>query len=457
MAMSLDLLYGISENAINLAKKLGADQAQAVVSTHVKNTARFANSQINQNLSTRNNEINIKVVVEKRLGSVKTSLSDQKSVQTAVRYAIRKARATPPNEMFKSLPMPKEYVPIPRTYDRKTAECSPSLGAEIVNNAIETAHTSNIVKAVAGSYMTGSTSFAVVNSRGVHADMRISIARLHVTVISAKNGSEGFGSSESWARKMDEINVSAVAQNAAETSAKSVQPERLEPGEYETVLSPEAVAVSMEHLGASFKGTWYQDGISFVKNNIGKKVLDEKFNLKDDARDMSTLYVSAVDGEGVPKRPVSMVHAGVVDENSICYNSYTAGRVGLQSTGHAQAPFFVRFEEEEEDIINMIVSPGDSSTDEMIKETQHGVYVSRFHYVRSVNRPNVTVTGLTRDGTFLIKNGELARPVHNLRFTDSFLDAYKNIKMIGREQVRTQRATVPSLKIAKLRFSGIAE
>ena len=439
-----------------MANRLGADQAQAVSSTRAEHITRFANSQIDQNISTRKIVLNIKVVVEKRLGSVKTSSSDQKSVQTAVRNAIKIAKATSPDKTFRSLPTPKKYVPIARTYDRKTAECSPGLRGEMVEHAIEAAQTSNIVKAVAGSCMTGSTSFAIVNSLGVHAGMSISIARLYVTTISAKDGSEGSGSSESWARKIDEINVDNVARRAAETSTKSVHPERLEPGEYEAVIAPEAVAVSVEQLGSGFKGTAYQDGTSFVNNNVGKTVLDEKFNLEDDARDMSTLYVTAVDGEGVPKQPVSMVHSGVVDENSICYSSYTAGRVGLESTGHAQIPYF-ESADTEEDIINMILSPGDSSTDEMIKETRHGVYISRFHYVRAVNRPTVTVTGLTRDGTFLIKNGELTSPVHNLRFTDSFLDVYKNIQMIGKEQVRTIRATVPSLKIAKFRFTGVAE
>jgi predicted Zn-dependent protease len=178
--------------------------------------------------------------------------------------------------------------------------------------------------------------------------------------------------------------------------------------------------------------------------------------LKDDGKDMNTLFVSPVDGEGVPKKSVNLVHNGVVDEASICYDSYTAGKAGTESTGHAGTPFFDVFEGGP-DLINLVLSPGDCSVEEMIKETHHGVYVSRFHYVRTVNRPQLVLTGLTRDGTFLIENGEISGPIRNLRFTDSFLNAYRNIEMIGKEQERALQATVPSIKVSKLRFTGVAE
>jgi predicted Zn-dependent protease len=178
--------------------------------------------------------------------------------------------------------------------------------------------------------------------------------------------------------------------------------------------------------------------------------------LKDDGRDTATLYVSPVDGEGVPKRALALVKKGVVDGKSICYDSYTGGKEGKPSTGHALVPFFEAFGPGP-DLVNMVLEPGRASEEEMIKETKRGVYVSRFHYVRTVNQPRMILTGLTRDGTFLIENGELKGPVLNLRFTDSFLDVYKGIQMIGKERERQTIASVPHIKVSKLRFTGVTE
>jgi predicted Zn-dependent protease len=150
------------------------------------------------------------------------------------------------------------------------------------------------------------------------------------------------------------------------------------------------------------------------------------------------------------------VKDGYVDEKSICYDSYTAGKEGKTSTGHAQLPFYVAFGPGP-DLINMILAPGQVSEEEMIKETRRGVYVSRFHYVRTINQPRMILTGLTRDGTFLIENGEITKPIRNFRFTDSFLDVYKGTQMIGKDQERQAQATVPPVKVSKLRFTGVSE
>lgn len=455
--MWMEKLSQVSEGAVKLAIKRGADQAQAVAFERIEDLTRFANSQIHQNVSTRRNGLNLRVVLKKRIGDISVASTDPKSIELAVRDTIKIAKLTPPNEFFKSLPELKKHAPLKGPFHRKTAGCSPNFRADRAKQAIETAHgKANIVKAVAGSYMTGSASFSVANSLGVNAGAHVSLARLAVAVISEKNGSEGYGYSESCARNIAEIDPIAVASKAAETSVKSVQPERLEPGEYETVIASDAVALTMYYLGAGFTATWYQDGTSFVKYNIGRRVLDEKFNLKDDGRDMETLYVSPIDGEGVPKRAVTLVRSGVVDEKSICYDSYIAGKAGLESTGHACLPFFEAFEPGP-DLTNIVLASGDSSVDEMIGETSRGIYVSRFHYIRTINRPQVILTGLTRDGTFLIENGEISRPIRNLRFTDSLLSAYGNIEMIGKEQERALQATVPAVKVRKLRFTGVAE
>ena len=455
--MSPETLSGIARKAVKLATKKGADQAQVTALTLVEDLTRFANSQIHQNVATIKEGLSVRVILKKKVGDATIGALDPSSVETAVSNAIKIAKVSPPNELFKSLPEPKKYTPLKRTFDRKTATCDPNLRADNAKRAIQIAHDkAPYVKAVAGSYMTGSAGFAVANSLGVDAKAQVSLAQMAVTVISEKEGSEGHGYYYECARNMKEIDVDKVAEKAADKSVKNVQPIRLEPGEYEALLAPDAVALSLAYISNGFLGTWFQDGTSFVKYNLGKQVFHETFSLKDDGRDMATLYVSPVDGEGVPKQALALVKKGVVSEKGICYDSYTGGKEGKPSTGHALVPFFEAFGPGP-DLVNMVLEPGQASEEEMIKETKRGVYVSRFHYVRTVNQPRMILTGLTRDGTFLIENGEIKGPVLNLRFTDSFLDVYKGIQMIGKDRERQPMASVPPIKVNKLRFTGVTE
>ena len=455
--MSLENLSEVARKATRLAIKKGADQAEATAYTLVEDLTRFANSQIHQNVATHKEGLRVRVVLKKRIGDLAVGALDPPSILSAVRDSIKIAKLSPPNELFKSLPEPKKYTALRGTFDRRTAACDPNFRADNAKRAIQIAHDkANFVKAVAGSYMTGSSSFAVANSLGTDAKAQVSLAQMAVTVISKKKGSEGHGYYSGFARSTREIDVDTIAEKAADKSVKTIQPARLEPGEYEAVLAPDAVALSLYYVSNGFLATWFQDGTSFVKYNLGKQVFDEKFNLKDDGRDMATLYVSPVDGEGVPKQALSLVKKGFVDERSISYDSYTAGKEGKKSTGHASVPFIEAFAAGP-DLVNMLLAPGDVSEEEMIKETSRGVYVSRFWYVRTVNQPRMILTGLTRDGTFLIENGEITKPVRNLRFTDSFLDVYKGTQMIGKDQERQTLATVPTLKVSKLRFTGVSE
>jgi len=237
---------------------------------------------------------------------------------------------------------------------------------------------------------------------------------------------------------------------------KSINPIKLSLGEYQVVLSPLASATLLMFLGyVGFSATSYQDGRSFVKYCLNQQVFDGKLNVKDDGKDPRTLYATPIDGEGVPKRAMQLISNGVVSEQSICYNSFTAGREGKKSTGHALPPISDYYSERPMPF-NLIANPGDATLEEMIAETKRGIFVTTFHYVNPVEPTKVVLTGLTRDGTFLIENGEMSKPIVNMRFTDTMLSALKNIPMIGKKLEMVEVTTVPSMKLEKLRFVGIS-
>lgn len=453
-------LLDISEKTVKITLKEGADQAQAASFLLDDALTRFANSQIHQNVASKTGGIAIKVVINKKIGTLRVNTLEENQIDDAVKKAVKIAKVTPPNKDFKSLPDPQKWTPIKGAFDSKTALCTPDYRAEKVKEIIETAHSkSTIVKAVAGSFSTGSASFAISNSLGVSAWAQMSLASVNTTVISEVGESEGFGSAEQYSRFVKDIDHIQVVTEAAEKSVNSVKPMKISPGDYEVVLSPRAVAVLLSYLGyIGFSATMYQDGQSFVKYHLREQVFDEKLSVKDDARDPLSLYAVPVDGEGVPKKVVQLIDKGKVSEESICYDSFTAGKEkDKRSTGHSIPPV-VRFYPYPRPLpINVIASSGDASIEEMITDTKYGVFVTRFHYTNPLEPTKAILTGLTRDGTFLIEDGEISKPVMNLRYTDSMLSALKDIPMISRKLVQIDDTTAPAMKLKKLRFSGVTE
>ena len=455
--MVIDRLLGIAEETVQYAMKQNVDQAQA--SAFLLDTAltRFANSQIHQNVATKKGGVLIKVIQNKQISNIRVNTLEREQIEKAVMQAVKIARASRPNKDFKSLPKPEPWTPVEGVFDEETANCTPQYRAEKVKEAIETAHSkSSIVKAVAGYFSTGSMAYAIANSLGVSAGTRASSTDMKTTVISKSGASEGFGTAEKYSRHIKDIQPAALAGDAAEKSVKSINPIKLSPGEYQVVLSPLASATLLMYIGyVGFSATSYQDGRSFVKYCLDQQVFDNKLNVKDDARDSRTLYATPIDGEGVPKKTMQLISKGVVSKQSICHNAFTAGKEDKKSTGHALPPISDYYSERPMPI-NLIMTPGDASLEEEIAETKRGIFVTTFHYVNPVESTKIVLTGLTRDGTFLIENGEISKPIVNMRFTDSMLSALKRITMIGKELEMVEVTTVPSMKLEKLRFVGVS-
>jgi PmbA protein len=448
-------LLEIAERTVQVASKHKTDQAQVAVFFVDSALTRYANSQIHQNVASKTGGVIIKVITDRKIGTLRVNSLEKKQIEEAVKKAVKISKVTPPNKDFKSLPKPEKWTPIKGAFHKKTAECTPDYRAEKVKEVIQIAQSkSSLVKAVAGSFSTGSYEFAVANSLGVSAWAQMSSASLQTTVISKMRGSHGFGSAEQHSRQVEHISPVGVGNQAAEKSVASLNPHKISIGEYEVVLSPRAAAVLFMFLGyIGFSATTYQDGQSFVKYNLNKQVFDEKLNVKDDPRDPETLFAFPVDGEGVPKKKMQLVKDGKVSENSICYDSFTAGKEkGKESTGHAFPPIFGFLGRPTP--INIIVDAGDASVEEMIQETEHGIFVTRFHYTNPVEPTKAILTGLTRDGTFLIEKGEITKPIMNLRYTDSLLSALNKIRMLGKKREIVEETTAPAMKLEKLRFTG---
>jgi predicted Zn-dependent protease len=259
---------------------------------------------------------------------------------------------------------------------------------------------------------------------------------------------------------VDRLDIEGLTKEAIEKASKR-EPIQIEPGEYEVILEPYAVSELLSFLGyLGFHALAVQEGRSFFCNELGKKLVDEKVTIYDDGVDPQGLQVP-FDFEGVPKQKVTFFEKGVA--KGVTYDSLTAGREGKNSTGHG----LIAPNTSGPIPINLFMEGGESSLDEMVRSVRKGIYVTRFHYTNVVEPMKAVITGMTRDGTFLIEEGEVKRPIKNMRFTESILKALSQVSAISKERRVCSEGTVysrrfvtgtvaPAIKVEGFNFSGVS-
>jgi len=269
--------------------------------------------------------------------------------------------------------------------------------------------------------------------------------------------------SSGYAARVDKdvsvIDGEDVGREAVDAALRGVSPRAVEPGEYDVILQPYAVVDMLDFFSyLSFGALPFMEKRSFMAGRIGEKVMGENVSIWDDALSRDGIP-SPFDYEGVPREPVTFIDKGIA--RGVVWDSYLAGKQGgdARSTGHA-LPAGVTFGPIP---LNMFMAPGDASVADMIKSTKRGIFVSRFWYTRTVHPLNVVVTGMTRDGTFLIEDGEIVAPIKSMRFTQGYLDALNRVDLVGRDPMLVLGdlgggiRSVPALKIQNWNFTGVSE
>jgi predicted Zn-dependent protease len=266
------------------------------------------------------------------------------------------------------------------------------------------------------------------------------------------------GYAAALALEFDALDFEGLGREAVEKALRSREPRALEPGRYTVILEPYAVQDFVQMMGyTGFSALALQEGRSFMTGKLGEQIVDGGVRIWDDGLDPAGIPWP-FDFEGVPKERVDLIVDGVA--RGVVYDTYRAAQeAGKASTGHALlapnrlGPF----------PLNVFFGTGDATLEEMIASTERGIYVTRFHYTRPVEPKEVVITGMTRDGTFLIENGEIAYPVKNLRFTQSYVEALNHVEGIGRDarllpgMVGIARESVPALKLGAFNFTGATE
>jgi len=433
---------GILRQALNLS---GVDEVEAYLSGQDLALTRFANNAIHQNVVHGDTQLNIRAVIGHQQGRATTNDLSDSGIARAREEARSNALLMPEDPDFPGLPYPRTPAMI-AAYDEATAGCSPEDRAKIVGQVCRQAESQGLN--AAGFYRTGATERAVMNTRGTWAYHRGSFAGLLITARSESSAAWAKGTS--W--QMKDIEVDALIKEATEKALRGRNPQLIEPGVFAVVLSPYAVDDILGALSSyGMSAQMVQDGRSWMIGQMGKSAMSPLISIWDDGGDLNGWPVP-FDAEGVPKQRVDIVTDGVVGDP--VYNSYTGGKEGRLSTGHQGGPTGGP------SASNLFMKPGDQSVDQMIQSTERGLFITRFFYTRLVHSTGCVMTGMTRDGTFLIENGKLSHPVKDLRFTQSYVEALNGVEAVGREVKLLMNegafsANVPALKLCSFNFTGV--
>ncbi len=438
----------LAERALGYAEQAGATEVEALVAVDDARLTRFANSEIHQNVAESDAEINLRFVVGRRVGVASSNRVDDEGLRRLAETAGAIARNSAELQDWGGLPEPTPIREIPASFAEATASATPELRAEGVRAVIAAADAAGVISY--GSFSTATEVIAVANSKGIRASQRRTTSQL-LTVAMAPDGGSGYA--ESAAVDVSSIDAAAIGREAADKARSTANPVSVDPGDWPVVLEEYAVVDLLSMLGyMGFSALAVQEERSFAEP--GRRVGSELITIVDDGMDPATLPM-AFDYEGVAKQRVSLIEEGVCRD--VVYDAQTAARAGRASTGHGlpapnpYGPF----------PLNMAMAGGSQSREELIAGLERGLLVTRFHYTNPVHPKLAIVTGMTRDGTFLVEGGRIVGPVRNLRFTQSYLEAMAGTSAVSKER-RTLRGdfggvVVPAIRVDSWTFTGATE
>ncbi len=387
------------------------DRAEAAVYSRVGTAAltRFANSFIHQNVSDQVADVSLTIARGGRVAVGHTTSTSPEALEDWVARTIATADAQDVDDDWAGVAPPQDVAPIDH-FDDEIASASPSTRAEFVKDFVDAGDG----LLAAGMCETVAFGDAFRSSKGQEASgrwTRIVLDGIHQTDTTA-------GAGHSSGPSIASIDAAGAGREAATRALDGVGAFDAKPDRYEVVLGPEAMATIVQFLAFyGFNGRSYNEGMSFAKP--GEERFDGQVALFDDATDPRAIGV-AFDNDGTPKRRVDLIRDGAVQ--TIVHSRKTAKKAGVDPTGNSYKAED-GFGDGEPFADRMFLNGGSQTEEDLIGQVDRGIYVSTFNYCRILDPKTLVVTGLTRNGTFMIENGRITGPVTNLRFTQSFIDA----------------------------------
>jgi predicted Zn-dependent protease len=455
------------ERARELFKKIRkfstSDQVEMLIGGGKSALTRFANNTILQNVADENYDVSVRVQFGGRTARASTNKWDEESLRRVVHSAEELARVQEEDPDLLPMYDGKEGGPLqdtPGRFHEPTAVMGAAERAEQVAHMVEVANKGKLNSS--GVYATSQQVEGIFNSLGVERWHQQTMAEASVTMTAP----DSTGWQKANSPNAGSLDARAMAETAADKARRSASPKEIAAGKYTVVLEPSAVLDIVGFMFWDFGGLSLLDQRSFLNNRMGKRIFGENINIVDDPRH-PLQSGAAWDGEGVPREPLTLVENGVV--KNLVYARGSAARLrgsefasqltNARPTGHGfplpnemgEAPMNVVFEVKEKK----------QAVNEMIKGTERGILVTRLWYIREVDPYEKILTGMTRDGTFLIENGQVTHGLRNFRFNESLLHMLSSVEALG-EPVRASGEeafdmVVPAMKVRDFNFTEVTK
>jgi PmbA protein len=438
------------------------DEVEAIFSSTDFSLTRFANNTIHQNVAEVNEAVSIRVAFDGKTARATTNRFDDDSLKRAVQSAENIARVQEPDPDFLSMANADEGKGPegPSRWFDQTAAVTPDARAEGVGKIVGVAKKNKLV--TAGIYSSSQGAEAVVNSKGLSVYHRQTSAEVSITML-ADNSSGWQKANSPDVRNVDPMRLAEIA---ALKARDSHAPKEIPPGKYTVILEPAAVLDLVGFMFWDFGGLAILDQRSFLNNRIGTRLFGENITIKDDVYHPLQSN-TPFDGEGVHRQHVNLVEKGII--RNLVYARNTAAKMrkseykdkvgDIRVTGHG---FPLPNEMGEAPTNIVFVTPGGEQTvEQMIAGTDRGILITRLWYIREVDPYEKILTGMTRDGTFLVEGGKVKHGLLNFRFNQSLIEMLNNVEAMGKaERASGEEAfdmVVPAMKIRGFNFTEVTK
>jgi len=421
-----------------------ADECTAQLSGAIRGNIRFALNNVSTSGIVSDTDLAVQVAFGKRVGIATINEFDDGALERVVRRAEDLARLAPENPEFVPAVDKQIYKPS-ATFSQSTADITPEYRAQVAADSIGPCRAEKLV--AAGFLEDGQSFVAFANSKGNFGYQRATSLDYTCTV----RTEDGRGSGWVGRNLQDSTSFKAGGdvRTAMRKASESAEAKALEPGKYTVILEPAAAAGLISFMMNFFDARSADEGRSFLSkkgggNKIGEQVYDKRVNISADPWHPEA-SVMPWDDEGLPREKTAIVEDGKIA--NLEYSRYWAQKQGKRATGSSG---------------NLLMSGGTKSTAELVQSTQKGILVTRTWYIRMVDPQTVLLTGLTRDGTFYIENGEIKYPVKNFRFNESPVIMLNNIEELGKPvRVAGDESSyvmmIPPMKLRDFTFTSLSD
>jgi predicted Zn-dependent protease len=424
-----------------------ADATEAIVTTNHRALTRFTHEFIHQNVDVEDVTVRVRTIVGGRTGVASTNARDDRAIDDAIARALAIAAFAPSTAQAPALAGPAIVAAPANAFVEATARATAGERAHVAERIFEQAVSNGCW--CSGYVTTSASGVTIATTAG--ADVSFDGTECGANVKMTAGDSTGFA--ERYGTDAREIDGDEIGARAAHKALASAAPVAIAPGEWTVILEPAAFGELAWFLAGHFSAQSYDEGSSFLSGRLGETVMGTNVTIRDDYA--HPLHPDApFDWEGTPKRRVAPIEGGVARD--LLTDSAWARRLDRENTGHAlpapnpSGPY----------PLDLVIDGGTESLDALIAGTQRGLLVTRFWYVRVVDQRQTILTGMTRDGTFLIEDGKIARGVHNLRFNQSLVGALATCAFAS-EQHRTggyaYALVAPGVRFDRFNFASATD